>query len=127
MDELKIACPSCQGHIAFPVNMHGQVIPCPHCSLSVPLVIPNYVRPPAVPRVTKGRKISDGNNGLAVVLAVVGIILMFSAVLVCWTIIPAIILMVIGASISGGKKCSECGSKTSSSAKLCPGCKCQFS
>jgi hypothetical protein len=38
MDEttyLKVACPSCSGHIEFPSLMRGQVINCPHCTLSM--------------------------------------------------------------------------------------------
>jgi hypothetical protein len=34
---LKIACPNCSGHVEFPAEMQGQIINCPHCSLSMPL------------------------------------------------------------------------------------------
>jgi len=37
---LKIACPTCTGHIEFPAEMRGQIINCPHCSLSMALVLP---------------------------------------------------------------------------------------
>ena len=37
---LKIACQSCSEHIEFPTEMRGQIINCPHCSLSIPLELP---------------------------------------------------------------------------------------
>jgi hypothetical protein len=43
MDEttyIKIACPSCTDHVEFPVEMRGQIISCPHCSLSMALEVP---------------------------------------------------------------------------------------
>jgi len=37
---LKIACPSCTGHVEFPSEMRGQIINCPHCGLSMSLDLP---------------------------------------------------------------------------------------
>ena len=37
---LKIACPSCKDHIEFPLEMRGEIINCPHCSLSITLELP---------------------------------------------------------------------------------------
>jgi DNA-directed RNA polymerase subunit RPC12/RpoP len=37
---LKIACPSCSNNIEFPKEMRGQIINCPHCSLSFTLELP---------------------------------------------------------------------------------------
>lgn len=70
MNELKIACPSCGGHIEFPVDMHGQVIPCPHCSLSVALQVP--VRVADVPA-----KKSKNIGCLATVLILGAAVLLF--------------------------------------------------
>lgn len=39
-DELKISCPQCNGHIAFPAHGIGQRIPCPHCAATVILEKP---------------------------------------------------------------------------------------
>jgi DNA-directed RNA polymerase subunit RPC12/RpoP len=44
---LKIACPSCTGRVEFPLPMRGQIIACPHCSLSLVLDLPGS--PPALP------------------------------------------------------------------------------
>jgi hypothetical protein len=44
---LKIACPSCSGHIEFPQEMRGQIIACPHCTLSIVLELPETT--PAAP------------------------------------------------------------------------------
>jgi len=46
---LKIACPSCEGHVEFPAPMRGQVINCPHCTLSLVLDLPGSrpATPPA--------------------------------------------------------------------------------
>ena len=46
---LKIACPTCTGHIEFPAEMRGQIINCPHCSLSMALDLrsgPSETPPP---------------------------------------------------------------------------------
>ena len=37
---IKIACPSCTDHIEFPMEMRGEIINCPHCSLSLKLELP---------------------------------------------------------------------------------------
>ena len=50
MDEfiyLKVACPSCTGHVEFPSQMRGHVINCPHCTLSMALELPGT--PPPTP------------------------------------------------------------------------------
>jgi hypothetical protein len=44
---LRVACPSCTGHIEFPSQMRGHVINCPHCTLSMTLELAGA--PPAVP------------------------------------------------------------------------------
>jgi hypothetical protein len=40
IQSLKIACPSCAGHVEFPSEMRGQIINCPHCGLSMALDLP---------------------------------------------------------------------------------------
>lgn len=42
---LKIACPSCSEHVEFPSEMRGQVINCPHCTLSLVLELPGATPP----------------------------------------------------------------------------------
>jgi hypothetical protein len=37
MKELKIACPACGGHVAYPPAMAGQAITCPHCQTPIAL------------------------------------------------------------------------------------------
>jgi DNA-directed RNA polymerase subunit RPC12/RpoP len=46
---LKIACPSCAGHVEFPAEMRGQIIDCPHCGLSVLLELPGTTARPVAP------------------------------------------------------------------------------
>ena len=61
---IKIACPSCDGHIEFPSDMIGQVINCPHCSSSVALRIPES-------------KKSGGIGCLALILIGIVLIILF--------------------------------------------------
>jgi hypothetical protein len=49
MDEpvyVKIACPSCSEHVEFPMEMRGDVINCPHCTLSMVLELPGAPQTP---------------------------------------------------------------------------------
>jgi hypothetical protein len=48
-ETLKIACPSCAGHVEFPAEMRGQIINCPHCDLSVLLELPGSITRPTAP------------------------------------------------------------------------------
>jgi hypothetical protein len=48
MGELKISCPHCREHVAFPDGMLGEIIVCPHCGLSMALAIPGCEKPPAL-------------------------------------------------------------------------------
>ena len=125
MSELKIACPSCGGHIEFPQSMISQVIPCPHCSLSVPLLLPG--QSPAAPiRSATGKKLSGDHHILGFVIGFVGFALALSAFFACWTIIPGIGFLVWGQMLTSEHKCSECSKKVSRTAKSCAACKCTF-
>jgi hypothetical protein len=124
VNELKIACPSCGGHIAFPVNMHGQVISCPHCSLSVPLVIAGYVpstRPEPVrhAQIEKRKRTSAG-----------GIIIEIIGLLFCLTIVGAIIgipLLFVGAGMASKSIYSACGNTLADKhVKMCLSCRVSF-
>jgi hypothetical protein len=46
---LKIACPSCEGHVEFPQQMRGQVVSCPHCSLGLHLELASTASPALPP------------------------------------------------------------------------------
>ena len=39
-DETKCNCQHCEGHIAFPLQMVGQSIDCPHCGMAITLSVP---------------------------------------------------------------------------------------
>ena len=119
MSELKIACPSCGGHIEFPIDRHGQVINCPHCTLSVPLKIPGTATPK---QAVYGKQIKGDNRWLGVVLAIIGLLLIVS----CYGVIIGVPLLIWGCILGNSLKCSECGSKVSGSAKFCPACECNF-
>jgi hypothetical protein len=43
---VKIACPSCSEHVEFPLEMRGQRVNCPHCTLSLVLDLPGEPPPP---------------------------------------------------------------------------------
>jgi len=58
---LKIACPSCQEHIEFPVEMRGHVINCPHCSLSMALELPG-TQPETPPHANIYQRLRALNN-----------------------------------------------------------------
>src|SRR5208282_558215 len=75
---IKIACPSCNGHIEFASDMIGQVINCPHCSLSVALRIPGSVAD-VPPKKSK-------NIGCLATLVILG------AAIVLFFVIPAVML-----------------------------------
>ena len=48
-NEAKCTCQHCNGHIAFPAEMAGQMITCPHCQLETRLFVP-CVSAPTKPR-----------------------------------------------------------------------------
>lgn len=128
MNELKIACPSCGGHIEFPVDMHGQVINCPHCSLSVPLTIPGYVRPampPPPPQTVRGQIIRKGETfGGGCLVQLVGLVLLFFFPI--GTII-GFAIMVCGHFMVYKLRCSICGAQIfGKHVKICPACRASF-
>jgi hypothetical protein len=67
-NEAKCSCQYCNGHIAFPKEMAGQSINCPHCQLETLLFIPPAAAPLKQPPPTR-------KNTNAVRLLVVAIIL----------------------------------------------------
>ena len=49
MDEAnyaKCSCPSCLNHVAFPANLLGTVIDCPHCARPFKLELPPNLSQP---------------------------------------------------------------------------------
>jgi len=67
-NEAQCNCQYCNGHIAFPAEMAGQSINCPHCQLETLLFIPATAVPPKQPTGTT-------RNSSTVRLLVVAIIL----------------------------------------------------
>ncbi|HAO78511.1 MAG TPA: hypothetical protein DCQ92_05945 [Verrucomicrobia subdivision 3 bacterium] len=128
IQSLKIACPSCAGHIEFPVDMHGQVINCPHCSLSVPLTIPGYVCPasaPPLPQTVRGQIIRKGETfGVGCLVQLIGLVLLF--IFPIGTII-GFAIMVCGQFMAYKLRCSICGAQISGKrVKMCPACRASF-
>jgi hypothetical protein len=127
---LKIACPNCSGHVEFPAEMHGQIINCPHCDLSLALNVPGYqpALPPTLPPYEKPRsgyiKTKGETAGAGCLVELVGLVLLFFFPI--GTII-GLAIMVVGHSMSRYPVCSECGIRlTGRRVKICPACKAQF-
>lgn len=78
MKTYKIACHACGGHIEFPDTLSGQIINCPHCSLSVALAVPNA----AAPVQARPQKSSSG-GGTIKLLKFVFAMMMFAAIPGC--------------------------------------------
>jgi predicted amidophosphoribosyltransferase len=124
-DIFKIACSSCQGHIEFPKELHGQVTICPHCGLSTVLRVPGHEPEKIVipPPLRHGTIISKKSNSLGDKMLVVITLLLAITIIG----IPVAIIFFLIANSSKSFFCSECGSKLSGkTVKLCPGCKVQF-
>ena len=123
MSELKIACASCGGHIEFPSGMAGQVIPCPHCTLSVALNIPGQSphSPPIKPTIGRKKDAGFGFLGLIMLLVGIGLLLTLSGLSFL-----GLLLLFISVPVSGRRYCSECGTTIHYQSKLCPGCQCSF-
>jgi len=126
---LKIACPNCSGHVEFPAEMHGQIINCPHCNLSLALNVLGYqpALPPSLPPHEKPRsgyiKTKSETAGTGCLLELVGLVLCFT----CYGAIIGVPLMIWGHFASYYPVCSECGIRlTGRRVKICPACKAQF-
>lgn len=129
MRELKIACQNCRGHIEFPENIHGEMILCPHCGLSLVLTVPGYQDKQAkvqsaAPQIKTG-KIKSGRKTSAggLIIEIIGLSL-------CLTVVGAIIgipLIILGGRMSVVKKCSCCGNEIfDKGVKICPSCSAHF-
>jgi hypothetical protein len=88
--EVKCSCQFCNGHIAFPPEMVGQSVACPHCGMDTKLFIPNVTKvSPSKPTQNVNVEIKRGVNPLGIASLVLGII----ACVFCW--IPLLGLLVI--------------------------------
>ena len=67
---LKIACPSCGGHVEFSAELRGQTINCPHCDLSVLLELPGATAKPVAPPPTPAVHKSDMRKAIETPLTV---------------------------------------------------------
>lgn len=90
--EAKCNCQFCNGHIAFPAEMAGQVIACPHCEMETKLFVPNA---PVVPPTVAPKPPMQTANGLAVnvdlvikrgvsPLGIASLVLGIVACIFCW-------------------------------------------
>jgi hypothetical protein len=118
MSDHKNACPHCGEVVTFDSALAGRATQCPKCQQLFSLEPPK-----TVPR---GKILPGQYRGLALLLLIVGAITFVSAILFCWTAVPGVILMAIGAALNKTRQCSECGNKVAMSSKLCPTCRCQF-
>ena len=116
MNEIKIPCPHCQGVVSFTDDAIGQIADCPHCSLTMTLNIPGQS---LQPETVVGHKLEGDYAMLGLVMIIIGIpaLCAYGA---------GILLIIFGAILYNGKKCSICSTKISNSAVICPACKCNF-
>ena len=93
MSEVKCSCQHCNGHIAFPAEMAGQMFACPHCGLETKLSAPTnpLTRPPNNVSV----EIKRGVSPLGIASLVLGII----ACVFCW--IPLLGLLAVPLALIG--------------------------
>jgi hypothetical protein len=137
---LKIACPSCAGHVEFPAEMRGQIINCPHCGLSVVLELPGAPArplapptPPAAPvvpnpaphpalqfqRTAKFSEKKRDDGGWGVVIQLLGFFLLFAFPI--GTVI-GIGLLIVGGMLARRFHCVNCGHRAEKSQALCAHC-----
>ena len=75
-NEAKCNCQHCNGHIAFPPEMAGQSIACPHCQLETPLFMPPAPVPPKQPK-PRGARLNAAKLAMVLlpVSCLVGVVL----------------------------------------------------
>src|ERR1035437_5625982 len=97
MSEAKCSCQFCNGHIAFPAEMAGQMSACPHCGLETKLFIPDVAKAPAakIPPQNISVEIKRGVSPLGIASLVLGIV----ACIFCW--IPLLGLLVLPLALIG--------------------------
>lgn len=94
--EAKCNCQFCNGHIAFPEEMAGQMSACPHCGLETKLFIPNVPKPlESSPPKSLSAEAKRGVSPLGIASLVLGIM----ACIFCW--IPLVGLLVLPLALIG--------------------------
>jgi rubrerythrin len=139
--ELKFECPTCGQHISATPAQIGVTAPCPNCNTAV--TVPNLsTLPPSLPPLpqpqsplaantatARKRRKSEflGKGALVQLLAIAlfFVVAPFAGGLVAF--ILALILFVIGSSMSSSWICGACGNKLSDkNVKVCPTCRSTF-
>jgi hypothetical protein len=139
--EFKFECPTCGQHISATPEQIGGTGPCPNCNTTV--TVPNastlppsrpHSPPPQSPPTAntattrKRRKSEFLGKGALVQLLAIGlffVVIPFAGLLVAF--ILALILFVIGSSMSSSWICGACGNKLSGkNVKVCPTCRSTF-
>ena len=93
--EVKCNCQHCNGHIAFPAEMTGQTVSCPHCGLETKLIVPALNKPAsAVPKDVRV-EIKRGASPFGIAALVLGII----SCIFCW--IPFLGLLAVPLALIG--------------------------
>ena len=92
-NEAKCSCQHCNGHIAFPSEMAGQMFACPHCGLETKLSVPTTQL--NNPSKNISVEIKRGVSPLGIASLVLG----FTACVFCW--IPLVGLLAVPLALIG--------------------------
>jgi predicted RNA-binding Zn-ribbon protein involved in translation (DUF1610 family) len=78
-DEANCNCQRCGQSIAFPINMHGQDVPCPHCGRETTLTLP-MVRKAAPAALTPSEKPMNKNGERQLATKILMVIITIAAI-----------------------------------------------
>ncbi len=95
-NEAKCSCQFCDGHIAFPAEMAGQMFACPHCGLATKLFTPDVAKAPASQNLPQ--TVSVEKRGVSP-LGIASLVLGIMACVICW--IPFLGLFAIPVALIG--------------------------
>ena len=128
--ELKAYCVHCGGPMAFPPELQGQNIVCPHCNILTTLGQP--AKAPATPfhpglygKSTASIKSKSEFVGMGCLVQLIGLGVIW--VFPVGTVV-GILLLIIGGRMAIKLICSQCGNPvTNKQVKICPSCQAAFS
>jgi len=117
---IRFACPTCDQHLSATRDQISMTAPCPICNgvVTVPIQSTLPPRPPPLPEAQNPRKTATWGIGLQVI-----------GLLLCWTIVGAIVgipLFIVGRRMAIGTFVCRCGNEMTKDTKICPTCGVHF-